>query len=201
MSVTVFSIPKYRERSPVIGYTLSKEETAAQVGYNNVKVLEQDEAFEAGGMFGNAVYGAVTFQKRGKVAKDLKIGNAIIEVNSSKNIVKTPLVRTNGTGRGTVKEYISRGDDVVTISGVLVSPKGKLDRPYLQMKHLSELFDLSAELTVENELLYRLGIFALVIEQLQWLPFQYINTQPFRLTCISDDDRVYTINENQILDA
>lgn len=185
----------------MLGYTLSKEETAAQVGYNNVKVLEQDEAFEAGGMFGNAVYGAVTLQATGKVRVNLKIGNAITEVSGSNNIVETALVRTEGLGKGTVKEYISEGDDVVTISGVLVSPKGKLNRPYDLIKHLTSFKALKSEITVDNELLYRLGIFALVIKRIDWLPFQFINTQPFRLHCVSDDEQIYKIDGNGIIDA
>ena len=200
MSLTVFNISKYRERTPVFGYSMSKEEVAEQVKYQGVTILESED-LEAGGMFGNAVYGAVTFDKRPGIARDFKIGNAIVEVSSSKNIVKTALVNTTNHARGTVKEYISRGDDVVTISGVLVSPKGSAKRPYNLINELASIVDLGAEFTVQNELLYRLGIVAVVIEKIDWLPFQYINTQPFRLSCISDTDDTYKINEKYIPDA
>lgn len=51
----------------------------------------------------------------------LVIPNMIIEVNQTKNIITTPI-----QGReGTVKEFISRGDYLITLSGIIT---GKMDQ-------------------------------------------------------------------------
>ena len=50
----------------------------------------------------------------------LVIPNMIIEVNQTKNIITTPIQGRDGT----VKEFISRGDYLITLSGIIT---GKMD--------------------------------------------------------------------------
>lgn len=197
MTYLAFKIPKYRDRTPIAGYNLSKEETAEQVGYPNVQVLTEEESLEAGHYFDGLIFGSVIFEATGTIAVDLKIPNAIIEVTQPNNIVKTSVITKDIPGasalKGTVKEYISMGDDQVTISGVLSSPKGSAQRPHTAIQTLNQWRKQRASLKVQNELLQRLEIYNLVIESIQWLPHQFINTQPFRMVCCSDDPNLYDI--------
>jgi hypothetical protein len=196
MSKVMF-IPPPRTGYPVLGYTPSKEEVAAAVGYPNVRVLTVDEALETGSYFGNLVYGKLQLRLRSsdgdaftKVPAGqnaLILENAIVDLNIPKTIVKTPI-----TGRdGTVKEYIQDGDVEVTVSGVLVSEKGSTARPMAAIDALRSVAKLRRALTIDHILLERIGVEALVIESLSLPAHQYMNAQTFVLRCLSDESDLY----------
>ncbi len=188
---------------PIFKYTpAAVQQLADQVGYRGVKVLDQTDVLDAGHYFEGLVFGAVELEapKKSTIGKNLKIPNAIVEISESKNIVTTSLITKPANGadqtRGTVKEYISMGDANITIAGVLVSAKGSLDRPKAAIELLREFKKQEVRLKISHDLLNRLEIYDVVIKDIIWMPHQYINTQPFRLICLSDDERLYDlINE------
>lgn len=190
-------IPPPRTGYPVLGYAPSKEEVAEQVNYTNVQVLTVDEAMQTGSYFGTLVYGMLQLRVRdtdnltpGLIPEGqnaLILENAIVECSIPKTIVKTPI-----TGRdGTVKEYIQDGDVEVTISGVLVSPKGSTARPMQAIEALREVAGLKRSLSFDHPMLEAIGATQLVIESIAFPAHQYMNAQPYTLRCVSDDPELY----------
>lgn len=203
------SIPKHNGALPVFGYRMSKSEVAQQVGYNGITVMDEEPTLEAGHYFDGLIFGSVTFERVNDKLPLTKFPNAILDITQSDNVIKTPLIisrnnhdtlqisdkpiREHLEKRGTFKEFASMGDSQISISGVLVSPKGSMARPNDQIQQLVAWREYGQAIKVVNETLQHLNIFSLVIESVHWLPSKYMNTQPFRLNCLSDDERLYNL--------
>ena len=63
----------------------------------------------------------------------LVIPNMIIEVNQTKNIITTPIQGRDGT----VKEFISRGDYLITLSGIIT---GKMDEENGEIRDIGNVY-------------------------------------------------------------
>ncbi len=70
---------------------------------------------------------------RGVNGLGLIIPNMIIEVNQTKNIITTPIQGRDGT----VKEFISRGDYVITLSGIIT---GKMDEEIGTVRDIGNVY-------------------------------------------------------------
>lgn len=90
--------------------------------------------------------------------------SVVIEVSSSKNIVKTAVQGRNGT----FKEYISQGDYIISVKGFLHSENPLDGLPIAKMQTLKRLGDVSQQLDVSCQLLNNLGIYSIVIENLDF---------------------------------
>lgn len=71
--------------------------------------------------------------EKGADGLGLTIPNVIIEVNQSKNIITTPIQGRDGT----VKEFISRGDYVITLSGII---NGKMDEETGEVRDIGNVY-------------------------------------------------------------
>lgn len=73
---------------------------------------------------------------------EVRLENVLITANRSKRIIKTPVQGRDGT----VKEYISAGDTIISVSGQINSVDNTF--PELQMFNLRSLMDANASLSV-----------------------------------------------------
>jgi hypothetical protein len=130
---------------------------------------------------GTPVFSDISIPRDGR--PDLLLETVLIEVSMRKYIVTTPV-----QGRpGTVKEYISDGDYEVRIRGVLVEP-GSSQYPAQQVRDLHEVLRRSEAISVVADYLRFFDIYDLVVTSYAFgQPEGYQNTQPFELTCISDN--------------
>ena len=71
--------------------------------------------------------------ERGADGLGLVIPNMIIEVNQTKNIITTPIQGRDGT----VKEFISRGDYLITLSGIIT---GQMDEQTGQIRDIGNVY-------------------------------------------------------------
>lgn len=103
------------------------------------------------------------------------------EAAGSKNIIRTPI---QGLG-GTVKEYISSGDDQILIQGTIAGQNGIY--PYSDVNDLKKLIDAPVAFKAVNKWLQNLGIDTLVITgyEIPQLAGNY-SFQDFRIFCESD---------------
>lgn len=153
-------------------------EQAEQIGYDKIGVL------------GLPVWDTVTLISPAYVRDDglsvpiqrITFDIALLEINNSKNIVKTSIAGRNGT----IKEYMSDSDMDVTIKGSLFS---ELDNtpPINELKTFKSICSAPSSIKVESNLLLLFDVFDLVIEA------PYIkqrqgqrNIIDFELKCCSD---------------
>lgn len=114
-------------------------------------------------------------------SQELRIDTVLFTVTMSRNIIKTAIQGRNGT----VKEYVSDGDFVMTVSGSLIGPRGQY--PAEDMQALLDLLALPESLEVQSDYLQIFGIYNFVIENYNFRQNRGAqNVQPFELTCSSD---------------
>lgn len=89
----------------------------------------------------------------------LNVDTVLITVSQSKNIVKTPIVGRNGT----IKEYISDGDYLIDIRGMIVS-QYPLVYPRDEVSLLIELLNLPKQIPVASDFLNIFEIGSIVVE-------------------------------------
>lgn len=70
---------------------------------------------------------------KGAAGLGLIIPNMIIEVNQTKNIITTPIQGRDGT----VKEFISRGDYLISLSGIIT---GKMDEETGEVRDIGNVY-------------------------------------------------------------
>lgn len=122
----------------------------------------------------------------------LRIDTVLFMVSQSKNIVKTPIQGRNGT----IKEYISDGDFMIDIRGVIVSPFQEIF-PKDEVSLLNELLGLPKSIPIACEFLQIFGIDSIVVEYYnisQKLGSR--NEVPFEIQAISDLAEEITLNPN-----
>lgn len=143
----------------------------------NVQVMgEEAVAFEGNAgsygydkksLFGTPVYDIVTFEAftytddTGKEINNAKfeLEVAIVEVNKSRNIVKTQVMGKNGT----IKEYMSDDDYMISIHGSFTNKYAYLS-PEALIRAFDQLTKAPVELKVVSNFLSYFDIFTIVIE-------------------------------------
>ena len=135
-------------------------------------------------------YPAGYFQDENGGAKNFEIDTVLFNVNQSRNIVKTPIQGLDGT----VKEYISDGDYIINIKGIIQGANGIY--PFDDVKNFISICQAKCALTIYSDYLQILGITNIVIENYS-LPQDMgsQSQQVFELNCLSDVN--YLIFENQ----
>jgi hypothetical protein len=124
----------------------------------------------------------VAGQRNGNSEVLLKIDTVLITVEQSKTIIKTPIQGRNGT----VKEYISDGDFMINMRGVIISPYLEVF-PADEVKLFIELMAINGQIPVASDFLARFSIYNIVIERYsiaQKLGSR--NEVPFEITALSD---------------
>ena len=136
------------------------------------------------GLLGLPIYQNLEIQQvdyNGQTFGPITLLDVIITTSLPRNIVTTPV-----TGRsGTVKEFISNGDYVISIRGGLYS-EGQLP-PNDQLRDLRRLLELPLALPVSCTLLEVMGIYNIVPTSVSWPKVPgYINVQGFEIEALSD---------------
>ena len=112
----------------------------------------------------------------------IELGTALIEVSQSKNIVKTPIQGRNGT----IKEYVSDGDFIINIKGVLASNA----QDYYPIDLKKELLSFCAapvSFGVASKILDSFGVSEIVIQDYSFPQNEGMrNIVPFELQCLSE---------------
>jgi hypothetical protein len=144
-------------------------------------------------MLGTPVYSNFVLLPAGDIQDALRIDTVIMTVDQTKNIVKTPIQGRNGT----VKEYISDGDFMVSIQGVLISPY-----PLVFPKEDIDLFvkycKLNEQLPVASFFLELFGITDIVIEHYKvGEKLGSRNEVPFQIDALSDKAIEFELNPNR----
>lgn len=197
MTAFQFAIPTGPNANPpVLGYTPTREQVAALVEYESIQTLTEEEALEEGSYFGLPIFGTVElkgfdYENGEGGVDDLLIESVFVEVNLPKNIVKTQI-----TGRdGTVKEMMGLDDHQIKLTGSLFSPKGDLRKPWNQIQQLNAFARHLKAIQINNNLLYRLGVYDMVIDNVRFISSEFVNVQRFELTASSDREFELKINE------
>lgn len=114
--------------------------------------------------------------------------DAVIDCNSTKNIVSTAI---NGVS-GTVKEWVSNGDVAITIDVTLLGEGN--DYPREKVAELMSLLQANQSLQVGNKTLNEVwGVTRIVVTSFSMLPTPCYNYQTFSISAVSDD--AYVIEE------
>jgi hypothetical protein len=110
------------------------------------------------------------------------VDTVIFSVSKPRNIVKTPIQGRNGT----VKEYVSDGDYVITCRGIISNRDNVI--PLDQARDLRTVFEVPQQVPIVSEYLNDLfEIFDIVIEQWDMPQVEGTRNQiPFSFTATSD---------------
>lgn len=129
--------------------------------------------------------------------KDIVIAlhEVTMTVSATHNIVTTPLAGKSINGfRGTVKEFVSRGDYDIHVSGILrgTNPQAY---PYEELSMLVRVLEDGGRLTLAAKYLEPFGITQAVIKKYD-IPQKTgnINEQEFTLKLLSDEDVELELN-------
>lgn len=113
--------------------------------------------------------------------QEVYFDTCLIEVSQTKLIVKTAVVGRNGT----VKEYISDGDYMVSIRSAIVSR----DKNYPEdaVRNLLNILKVNKELEAVSPVLNMCGIYSIVVEDYRMPSIEgYVNTQLCEINAASD---------------
>jgi len=120
----------------------------------------------------------------------IDLDSVLININQSKNVVTTEVQGRSGT----IKEYISKGDYVISINGFLVSDDND-SYPAEQLRTLNEILNAPISLDFTSEFLDKFGSFDLVITDFSF-PQEagFRNRQAFSINALSDNPIELQIN-------
>ena len=133
----------------------------------------------------------------------LRVDTVIIEVMQTKNIVITPIQGQvtggqNENGKlkifSTVKEYISGGDYMINISGMIVSQYPNVF-PHEEVVLLQELLNLPKAIPVASKFFDLFSISNIVVESFTVAEkMGSRNEVPFQIQALSDEPIEFTLN-------
>lgn len=142
---------------------------------------------------GTPVYSNLVFLPTSDISDRLRIDTVLMEVDQTKNIVKTDIQGRNGT----VKEYISDGDYMVTIRGVIVSPYPNVF-PREDIDLLIKYCQVTEQLPVSSFFLDLFGITDIVIDRYKISEkLGSRNEVPFEIMALSDYPIEFQLNPNR----
>lgn len=129
-----------------------------------------------------AILKYTTADNKSITVDELNLATVLIDVSQSKNIVTTPIQGRNGT----VKEYISDGDYIINIKGVVVGD-GNDVRPDEKLGLLLGFCQAPVAIDVASNILASFGIYTLVIKDYTFNQLEgQRNVIPFELNCMSE---------------
>lgn len=197
MTKFAFDIPTQNSavNPPVLAAVNTKQQAQALHQYENIDVLTEEEAMETGSFFGLPIFGSVKLYGfdpgNGEAGvSDLLIESCFLEVNLPKDIHKTQI-----TGRkGRVKEMMGLDDYQIKIVGSVFSPKGDNRKPWNQIQQLNAFARHLDSVQLDNNLLVKLGVYDVVIENMRLIHSEWVDVQRFEMTCSSDREFKLKIN-------
>ncbi len=121
----------------------------------------------------------------------IRLDTALIDVSLEKNIVRTQIQGRNGT----VKEYISDGDYIISVKALLVSPNMSLS-PESAMRKLINLFSVPDSLPIKSDFLQLFSIYRIVIEKPSFKQVQGFNNMiAVEFSAYSDENLASVVNK------
>lgn len=166
--------------------TIFKEQDAI-----NEAILDSNETnSDSKSKFGLPVFDDVLFEQvkyndnngASITVSPFSMGTALCEVSQSRNIVSTSVAGRNGT----VKEYISDGDFMINIKGVLVSLYQNVP-PKDSMNQLLAFCKAPVSFNVTSNFMAYFGIYTIVIKDYHFSQMEgKRNVIGFELSCLSD---------------
>lgn len=107
----------------------------------------------------------------------------VAELSCPNNIINTPLAGR----KGSVKEYISRGDWEIILRGFMINYEEEL-YPQDMYKEMVRVFETDKSMRVKSRILNDAGIFDVVIKDVKFPPMEgFANCQPFEILLWSDE--------------
>lgn len=150
----------------------------------------EDAKIKDSAIFNRPIYCDITFfggsytdQNNQTINYDgLNIEDVLVTVGNTKNIIETTLQGRNGT----VKEYISDGDYVITITGKIYG-KGMNNYPQQDVQKLHNICTVPQTIKVTSTFLKMFNVEDIVVKSYTIDQMEGIrNYQPFTLNCVSD---------------
>lgn len=164
--------------------------------FPDVQVLEVPGT-DAKSMLGTPVYTPLVFQggtdENGEDYEGLDLSQIapMVSVDRPKRIERSRPTDLESS----VKEEIALDDFSVRIRGILINMEAEA-KPYDQIERLHNLYNVPDSIEVESELLNRLGIYQLVMHNLQLRNDNaVVNAQPFTIECWHDTPADLVIEE------
>ena len=138
------------------------------------------------------VRNALVFETNDKSVK-IYIYDVKIDVTFENTIVRTPVTKR----RGTIKEYISAKDYTFSLTGSLIS-NSQYMFPIAELQEVIKLFKTEENFSVYNVFMNQFEVTKVVLEgaTIPQSSANYVNTIPFSLRLLSDEDYQLTI-ENE----
>jgi hypothetical protein len=167
-----------RQPLPVGGGDYDEQEAST-----NTRMNTGGQDAEILSSLGTPVWADLTLRADETTEEELNIQTVLLTVDQSKNIVQTAVQGRNGT----VKEYVSTGDYIISIRGALVGA-GPGDYPEQQVKLLLDLVEINASIVAVSPFLQLFRIFNVVVSDFRFEQLQgFQNMQVFEITCLSDE--------------
>lgn len=123
----------------------------------------------------------------------------LISISSSKTIVETPTVGKDR--KGSVNEYITTDDDMITIRGVCINTDDPDAYPSKQVDELNKIFNINDSIEVVGNKFFELfGVRNIIIRtrEIEEMVGEQ-SLQKYTLTAKSDQDFYADLNEQQKL--
>ena len=161
-----------------------------QDGVNAAVIDNSETNSDSKSLFGLPVFDALLFEDLRYTTSDginvhvvpFSMSTVLIDISQNRNIVKTAISGRNGT----VKEYISDGDYVINIKGVLASQYQNI-APKDSMNQLLGFCKAPVSFAAGSNFLFYFGITTIVIQDYSFNQIEgQINTIGFSLSCLSD---------------
>lgn len=132
---------------------------------------------------GTPVFSDVLLHKQDQQEfEGVQLVNCLVEVEQSKNIIRTTVQGRNGT----VKEYISDGDYIINLKGA-ITRTFKSNYPKEEMIQFLELLKQNKSLKVLSEYLLMFGVYEVVVDRYKMgQESGSQNMQKFEINCSSD---------------
>jgi Domain of unknown function (DUF6046) len=187
LRTTIYQPGKPIEPKQAGGFTATitdKGEPNMHTGFSTGKNLRPVKSGkQAVSPLGTPVYSdMILFKRTEQETNGIHLTWCITEVEQSKNIVKTAPQGWDGT----VKEYISKGDYIVTLRGA-ISNTFMSNYPKEEMKIFLDLLNQNVALKVTSEFLLQFKIYELVVDNYKMgQESGKQNIQTFEITCSSD---------------
>jgi hypothetical protein len=148
--------------------------------FGEKQVLEADGVVRRTAMYlGTPVFSDLVLEDANGLV--VYLGETLLVITQTKNIVTTSVVGRNGT----IKEYVSDGDFQIKIQGLIVS-NGTI-YPKESVLELVRLFQKSEPLAVTSWYLQQFGIYNIVVTDYSFPQNEgYQNMQLFEISALSD---------------
>lgn len=220
-NIDLSDIPRAIQGATFVSSDLGVSAIKSNIAFKNVALYEQSQAdsSDAKSYLGTPVFDTITLGNLSnksqnsyidilgeqKTFEPIRIYNAILEVTQTKNIINTPIQGRNGT----IKQYISDGDFLITlngrVSGVYDNVTGQWSYdskkfPQQGVKSIIDICKVNANISVSSFFLYELfGITDVVITDYSFFQREgNRNEQLFTINMLSDSDAILEFTEEQV---